>query len=78
MLPSGLVPDCMVITCSIRSQKMHGGGPAVSPGKPLAQEYKEENLELLAAGLCNVQRHITSANKFGVPVVVSAAVGAQY
>ena len=58
---SGLIPNCMVITCSIRSQKMHGGGPPVSPGKPLAQAYKQENLGLLEKGLCNVQRHIVSA-----------------
>lgn len=68
---SGLVPSCMVLVCSIRSQKMHGGGPPVTPGKPLAQEYKQENLELLEAGAANVQRHITSAKKFGVPVVVA-------
>jgi formyltetrahydrofolate synthetase len=49
----------------------HGGGPPVSPGKPLAQEYKEENLGLLEAGVCNLQRHIRSAAKFGVPVVVA-------
>ena len=62
---SGLVPNCMVLVCSFRSQKMHGGGPAVAPGKPLAKEYKEENLELLEKGAANVQRHITSASKFG-------------
>ena len=62
---SGLIPNCMVLVCSIRSQKMHGGGPAVAPGKPLAKEYKEENLELLEKGAANVQRHITSASKFG-------------
>ena len=30
-----------------------------------AKEYKEENLELLEKGAANVQRHITSASKFG-------------
>ena len=47
-----------VIVCSIRSQKMHGGGPPVAPGRPLQKEYKEENLALLAEGVCNLQRHI--------------------
>lgn len=68
---SGLVPNCMVLVCSIRSQKMHGGGPPVTPGKPLAQEYKEEGLDLLEKGAENVVRHITSAAKFGVPIVVA-------
>ena len=48
-----------------------GGGPPVTPGAPLAKEYKEENLELLEAGLPNLQRHIESAAKFGVPVIVA-------
>jgi formyltetrahydrofolate synthetase len=38
---SGLKPNLMVLVCSIRSQKRHGGGPPVAPGKPLAREYKE-------------------------------------
>eukprot|EP01046_Picozoa_sp_COSAG06_P008034 COSAG06_NODE_402_length_16190_cov_18.069045_3_plen_524_part_00 len=68
---SGLIPNCMVLVCSIRSQKMHGGGPPVTPGKPLAQAYKEEALDLLEAGAENVQRHIINSKKFGVPVVVA-------
>jgi formate--tetrahydrofolate ligase len=66
---SGLKPSCCVIVCTIRSSKMHGGGPPVTPGAPLAAEYKEENLELLEAGLPNLQRHIQSTAKFGVPCV---------
>ena len=49
---------------------MHGGGPPVTPGAPLATEYTEENLELLEKGLPNLQRHISSASKFGVPIIV--------
>ena len=60
----------MVIVCTIRSSKMHGGGPPVTPGAPLAAEYTEENLELLEKGLPNLQRHISSASKFGVPIIV--------
>ena len=56
---------------------MHGGGPPVTPGAPLAVEYKEENLELLEAGLPNLQRHISLAAKFGVPVVVAVCVRAR-
>ena len=60
----------MVIVCTIRSSKMHGGGPPVTPGAPLATEYTEENLQLLEKGLPNLQRHISSASKFGVPIIV--------
>ena len=68
---SGLVPDCVVLVGTIRALKMHGGGPKVVPGKPLAAEYVQENLELLAKGVCNLQRNIEIARKFGVPVVVA-------
>jgi formyltetrahydrofolate synthetase len=50
---------------------MHGGGPAVMAGKPLAFEYENENLELLEAGCANMQHHIRNAKKFGVEVVVA-------
>ncbi|KAI9140411.1 formate--tetrahydrofolate ligase-domain-containing protein [Paraphysoderma sedebokerense] len=68
---SGLVPDAVVLTTTIRALKMHGGGPDVTPGKPLADEYKFENLELLKNGVSNMQRHIENARKFGIPVVVA-------
>jgi len=68
---SGLVPDTVVLVATIRALKMHGGGPRVIPGKPLNQAYKEENLELLAAGLDNLRVHIRNAKRFGVPVVVA-------
>jgi len=68
---SGLVPDCVVMVCSIRALKMHGGGPKVVAGVPLAQAYKEENLELLEKGMCNLVAHITHARQFGVPIVVA-------
>ncbi len=50
---------------------MHGGGPKVVAGKPLAPEYTDENLELLRKGLPNMERHIQNAVKFGVNVVVA-------
>jgi formyltetrahydrofolate synthetase len=50
---------------------MHGGGPKVSPGAPLAPEYTSENLELLEAGGGNLAHHIKIARKFGIPVVVA-------
>jgi methylenetetrahydrofolate dehydrogenase (NADP+)/methenyltetrahydrofolate cyclohydrolase/formyltetrahydrofolate synthetase len=68
---SGLVPDVVVLVATVRALKMHGGGPAVKPGSPLAKEYTEENLELLEAGLGNLGAHIRNARKFGIPVVVA-------
>jgi formyltetrahydrofolate synthetase len=68
---SGLIPDAVVLVATIRALKMHGGGPRVIPGKPLDKAYKEENLELLEAGLANLGVHIRNAKKFGIPVVVA-------
>jgi hypothetical protein len=36
---SGLKPNCAVIVATVRALKMHGGGPPVSAGWPLGQEY---------------------------------------
>jgi methylenetetrahydrofolate dehydrogenase (NADP+)/methenyltetrahydrofolate cyclohydrolase/formyltetrahydrofolate synthetase len=55
----------------VRALKMHGGGPRVVAGKPLASAYTDENLDLLRAGLGNLQHHIKNARRFGVPVVVA-------
>uniref|UniRef100_A0A1B6ED89 C-1-tetrahydrofolate synthase, cytoplasmic n=2 Tax=Clastoptera arizonana TaxID=38151 RepID=A0A1B6ED89_9HEMI len=68
---SGLVTDVVVLVSTVRALKMHGGGPAVTPGKPLDKEYTEENLPLLEKGVANMQKHIENARKFGVPVVVA-------
>jgi formyltetrahydrofolate synthetase len=68
---SGLVPHAVVLVATVRALKMHGGGPKVVAGKPLAHEYTQENLELLQKGLPNMVRHIENALKFGVNVVVA-------
>ncbi|KAJ8940750.1 hypothetical protein NQ314_010612 [Rhamnusium bicolor] len=68
---SGDVPNAVLLVTTIRALKMHGGGPTVSPGRPLAQEYTKENLELLRKGIPNVLKHISNAIKYGVPVVVA-------
>ena len=68
---SGLIPQVVVLVATVRALKMHGGGPKVVAGKPLAPEYTDENLELLQAGLPNLERHIQNALKFGVNVVVA-------
>jgi formyltetrahydrofolate synthetase len=43
----------------------------VVPGKPLPQEYRQENLELLKNGLPNLLAHINIIKHFGVPAVVA-------
>jgi formyltetrahydrofolate synthetase len=68
---SGLIPNAVVLVATIRALKMHGGGPKVVAGRPLPQEYIEENLELLEKGCVNLARNIEIANKFGIPVVVA-------
>ena len=68
---SGLRPNCVVVVGTIRALKMHGGGPQVTPGKPLGPEYTEENLALLEKGACNLARCIEIARMYGVPVVVA-------
>nr|CAI5852225.1 unnamed protein product [Callosobruchus analis] len=68
---SGDIPSAVVLVTTVRALKMHGGGPAVTPGAPLAKEYTEENLDLLRKGIPNVAKHISNAKKYGVPVVVA-------
>ncbi|KAI5309758.1 tetrahydrofolate synthase, partial [Ascosphaera atra] len=68
---SGLVPDTVVIVATVRALKVHGGGPAISPGAPLAEEYRTENIELVRAGCVNLKKHIANAKAYGVPVVVA-------
>jgi formate--tetrahydrofolate ligase len=67
---SGLKPNAVVVVCTVRALKMHGGGPAVKPGAPLAPEYKQENLELLEKGCENLLAHINIVKKSGVRPVV--------
>ncbi len=68
---SGLIPQVVVMVATVRALKMHGGGPKVVAGKPLAPEYTEENLDLLRKGLPNLERHIQNAKKYGVNVVIA-------
>jgi formyltetrahydrofolate synthetase len=68
---SGLIPNVVVLVATVRALKMHGGGPKVVAGRPLNAAYTDENLELLSAGLSNMQHHIKNALGFGVTVVVA-------
>lgn len=68
---SNLIPNVVVLVATVRALKMHGGGPKVVAGKPLAHEYVTENLELLRNGVGNMVHHIKIARKYGIPVVVA-------
>jgi formyltetrahydrofolate synthetase len=68
---SGLKPDGAVLVATIRALKMHGGGPKVVAGKPLADAYTQENLDLLEKGCSNMVRLIANVRSFGIPVVVA-------
>jgi len=68
---SGLVPNCAVVVATVRALKMHGGGPKVLAGRPLAAAYRQENLDLLAKGLVNLAAHIEIVRRFGIPAVVA-------
>src|SRR5207237_8352467 len=49
---TGLKPDAVVIVCTVRALKMHGG---------VAREaLKEENLAALESGFANLARHLTN------------------
>jgi formyltetrahydrofolate synthetase len=67
---SGLTPNVSVVVATIRALKMHGGGPAVSPGKPIPIEHQQENLELLEKGCENLFHHVNNVKKSGIKPVV--------
>ncbi|TFY80839.1 hypothetical protein EWM64_g3178 [Hericium alpestre] len=64
-------PDATVIVATTRALKMHGGGPDVTPGKPLAETYTKEDLVTLKEGTKNLVKHIQNSKKFGLKVVVA-------
>lgn len=59
----GKAPDAVVVVATIRSLKMHGG--------VAVKDLKDgENVEAVAAGFTNLQKHIETMQNFQVPVVV--------
>lgn len=68
---SGLSPDATVIVATTRALKMHGGGPEVTPGKPLHETYLKEDLVTLKDGTKNLVQHIQNSKKFGLKVIVA-------
>ncbi len=58
-----LHPDAVVLVATVRALKYNGGVPKADLG--------EENLEALAKGIVNLEKHIENIQKFGVPVIVT-------
>lgn len=56
-------PAATVIVATIRALKMHGGVPK--------DQLKEENVSALEKGLSNLEHHVASIQKYGVPFVVA-------
>ncbi len=67
---SGLKPNASVLVATIRALKMHGGGPTVTPGVPLPDTYKKEDLKTLEKGLPNLLHHIKTIRAAGINPVV--------
>lgn len=67
---SGLKPNVSVLVATIRALKMHGGGPAVVPGRPIPEEYTQENLGLVEKGCANLLHHLKTIKKSGIKPVV--------
>ena len=68
---SGLSPDCVVVTCTVRALKMHGGVGRIVAGRPLPPELREENFPALERGSANMIWAVGIVRQFGVPVVVA-------
>lgn len=69
---SGLKPDAVVIVCTVRALKMHGGGFEFIPGQPVNKELMEKpNIEAVLKGCSNLEKMIENMKLFGVQVVVA-------
>ena len=60
---SGLTPDAVVLVATVRALKYNGGVPK--------DQLSDENLEALAKGIVNLEKHIENIQKYDVPVVVT-------
>ncbi len=68
---SGLVPDAVVMVCTVRALKMHSGRFTVVAGKPLDPDLYEPDPRAIEEGACNLIKQIENARMFGLPVVVA-------
>lgn len=67
---SGLKPHAAVIVATIRALKCHGGAPIPVPGRPIPEEYKQENVAWVEKGTENLIHCINIVKKAGINPVV--------
>lgn len=60
---AGLKPDAVVLVATVRALKYNGG--------VAKSDLNQENLEALAKGIVNLEKHMENLQKYGVPVVVT-------
>ena len=60
---AGLKPDAVVLVATVRALKYNGG--------VAKSDLAEENLEALAKGIVNLEKHIENIQKYDVPVIVT-------
>lgn len=60
---AGLKPDAVVLVATVRALKYNGG--------VAKNDLGEENLEALAKGIVNLEKHIENMQKYDVPVIVT-------
>ena len=60
---AGLKPDAVVLVATVRVLKYNGGVAKA--------DLAEENLDALAKGIVNLEKHIENIQKYGVPVIVT-------
>lgn len=69
---SGLIPSAVVLTCSVRALKMHGGGITLIPGRKVdRQALGRENVSAVEKGCENLEKQVENVRLFGLPVVVA-------
>ena len=60
---AGLHPSAVVLVATVRALKYNGG--------VAKDQLKDENLDALSSGMCNLEAHIDNLRGFGLPVVVA-------
>ena len=60
---AGLKPKAAVVVATVKALKLHGDIEE--------KDLKEENLEALAKGVQNLEKHIENLHKFNLPIVVA-------
>ena len=60
---AGLKPNAVVLVATVRALKYNGGVAKA--------DLAEENLDALAKGIVNLEKHIENIQKYGVPVIVT-------